>query len=162
MALPQWWPLSSGSVCGKSIGPPPPDFGCRLAAPATSAQVQPWLAVPIRLHNDTQHDVVGLTSHTPWAAVTAADGAIVAVTTVMRSSARELTVPAGSFWDWTASVPLQRCRDRPVGAPREYLSAGTYQLWVDIEIRPDFDAQGVIFTLRGGPFDLLLEATRLD
>lgn len=92
----------------------------------------------------------------------AVDGAIVAITTGMRSSARGLTVPAGSFYDWTASVPLQLCRDRPSGAPKEHLPPGTYLVWVEIDIRPDLDANDVVFTVRGGPFDLLLEEARLD
>lgn len=169
MALPDWRPLSSGAWCGKSIGPPPPESGYRLTAEATSAAVQPWLNVPqpwldvpIRLHNDTRDDLVGWTSHTPWSAVANADGTIVACTTVMRSSMHGLTIPAGSAYDWTASIPLQLCRDRPLGAPREYVSAGTYQLWIDIDIHPDVDVYEVVFTVRGGPLELMLEDARPD
>lgn len=160
MALPEWRPLSSGSWCGKSIGSPPSDVGYRLTASATSAPLQHWLDVPIRLHNDTEDDLVGTTSRTPWSAVATADETVVAYTSVMRTSMHGLTIPAGSFYDWTASVPLQLCRDRPPGAPREYLRAGTYELWVEIDIHPDLDDHDVVFTVRGGPFDLLLEDAR--
>jgi hypothetical protein len=158
----QWKPLSGGSCCGQPIGPPPPDVGYRITAPATSAQVQPWLELPIRLHNDAPDDLIGTTWRTPWAAVVGADGLILAVTTVMRTSMHSLTIPAGSSYDWTAEVPTQLCRDRPLGAPREYLSAGTYQVWVDIDIHPGLDSWDTVFTVRGGPFDLLLDETRPD
>lgn len=161
-----WKPLSRGSVCGQPIGPPPPHAGYRLTASTTVAHLQPWLnvaqpslTIPIRLHNDTSDELTGMTWRTPWSAVTAADGVILAVTTGMRTSAHGLKVPAGSFYDWAAPVPLQLCRDRPLGALREYVPAGSYRVWVDIDIHPDRDAREVNFTVRGGPFELeLLEA----
>jgi hypothetical protein len=156
------WTLSGGQPCGQPIAPPPPDLGYRLSAPSTSAPVQSSLSVPIRLHNDTEDDVVGWTSRTPWAAVTTADGVIVALTTGMRASAQGLTVPAGSFYDWTTPVPFQLCRDRPLGAPREYLATGTYQLWVHVDIRPDSEVRDVVFAFRGGPFELVLDAQHPD
>jgi hypothetical protein len=160
-----WRPLSRGPVCGQPIGLPPPHEGYRLTASSTIARLQPWqnipqpsLTLPIRLDNDTSDDLVGVTSRTPWAAVTAPEGVILAVTTGMRASLHGLVIPAGSFYDWAAPIPLQLCRDRPAGAPREYLSAGRYQVWVDVDVHPEPDVWDIAFTVRGGPFDLVLEA----
>lgn len=161
MALPQWT-LTGTHPCGEVIGPPLPDVGYRMTAAARSAPVQSRLEVPIRLHNDTDVDVVGWTSRSPWSAVTTPEGRIVALTTGMRLSAQGLTVSAGSGYDWSTPVPMKLCRDRPLGAPREYLTAGSYHLWVHVDVRSEPGERDVVHAFRGGPFDLLLVDVRAD
>lgn len=164
MPVAQFKPFSARSVCGATVGPRPPELGYRLTTSSTTAHATSGLAewsltLPIRLHNDTSHELVGRTSRTPWTAVTTVDEVIVAVTTGMRLSARGVSVPPDGFLDAEAIVPLRLCRERRPNAPREFLVAGTYQIWVDIDVRLSgheaTDDSKV--TVRGGPFDLVVD-----
>jgi hypothetical protein len=158
-------PFSSGSVCGATIGPRPPDLGYQLTTPNTTVHATSGLAewsvtLPVRLHNDTSQELVGQTYRTPWTAVTSSDGVIVAATAGMRLSARRVSIPPGGVLDAEAIVPLRLCRERPLNAPREFLTAGIYQIWVDIDIRlnraTEIDDGKV--TVRGGAFALVVDA----
>jgi hypothetical protein len=169
VSLAEFRPLSSMAVCGATVGPRPPDLGYRLTTPtttvhATSAPAYWFVTLPVRLHNDSSHALIGYTSHTPWTAVTTADGLIVAVTTVMRASANGVSLPPGGVRDGEAFVPLNLCRERPLNAPREFLGAGTYQIWVDIDIDidPGSDLDGGKVTVRGGPFALVVDRSTAE
>lgn len=165
MSLAAFKPFSSGSVYGATIGPRPPDLGYRLTTRITTVHATSGLAewsvrLPVRLHNDTSHELVGQTYRTPWAAVSSSDGVIVAFTTGMRMSAHRVSVPPGGVLDAEAIVPLRLCRERPLNAPREFLTAGTYQIWVDIDVRlsRDTEIDDSNVTVRGGPFALVVDA----